>query len=67
VKEGSARVDDGGGPAGVVDGMLRSERRSGVDGGSDGTANIVTMDLSYRSSNELKTSWLINSIHEPTM
>ena len=36
------RAEEGGGPAGVVEGMLRRERRSGVEGGSeDGTANMV--------------------------
>lgn len=34
VKEGRP-LCEGGGPAGVVEGWLRVERRSGVDGGSD--------------------------------
>jgi hypothetical protein len=50
VKEGRARVEDGGGPAGVVEGMLCVERRSGVDGGSDGTANMFG---SCKSSNAM--------------
>jgi hypothetical protein len=36
VNEGSARFEEGGGPAGVVEGILRNdlERWSGVEGGS---------------------------------
>ena len=42
VNDGSARFEEGGGPAGVVEGMLRSDLRSGVEGGSEsGTANMV--------------------------
>jgi hypothetical protein len=52
VKEGNARAE-GGGPAGVVEGILCVERRSGVESGSDGTANI-TMCWSDLSSSRVK-------------
>jgi hypothetical protein len=56
VKDGRPRAE-GGGPAGVVEGILRNERRSGVEGGSDeGTANIFMCWSCDRLTFRLSTS-----------